>query len=175
MPRRIFGQKKEGFYPFNLQDITAPKVFDKVRHWPLRPEFDKTNDSKVFKTFNMEFIDDVSPLADNLCEPRHGYSYQKPAVLRCGKGDKPVSRCGLGDLRYGYAPQKTTPMKEKFVVQGPKKKPVENVQEPTKKRQPRTKPQPGKKSMGRECIYSEKSSLCTNYKDLEDELSILAY
>jgi len=173
MPRRILGQKKEGVYPINPRDIVTPKVFDKVRHWPLRPEFDRTNDAAVFKTFHMEFEGDHSPISGNLCAPRRGYAYKRPAVLRCRKGERPVSKCGLTDLHYNHSKINKTKL-----VSKPKKKPIEQVQKPRAKRDvPQKAPtsKMGKKSIGRKCFYNENSSLCIDYNNLEDDLSLLAY
>jgi len=165
MPRRIYGQKKEGVYPMAPRDLVTPKVFNKVRHWPLRPEFDRTNDTKIFKTFHMEFVEDHPQFSNDLCAPRRGYTYKTPARLRCGKGDKPVSRCGLTDLEYVQPKINKTKL-----VSKPKHKPIEKFQMTRKKKTAPPKTSTHKKSIGRRSVYSN-ASLKGDY----DDLAMLAY
>lgn len=92
MPRRIFGRK------IDYVSVELPNVNNKIRHWPVRPEFDHSIDHKIDQKFHTEFVDDRTPLG-SLCCPRKTFDRKKPAVLRCRKGDLPPSKCGT-DLCY---------------------------------------------------------------------------
>ena len=172
MPRRIFGQKREGVYPLNPRDITTPRVFNKIRHWPLRPEFDHSNDDKIFKTFHTEFVNDVTPLG-SLCCPRKTFNRKKPAVLRCRKGDLPPSKCGVSSMCY----RESKIIRAKTVEKSKHRTPIRSQSTRKKLNEPQ-KPSPSKmnkKSVGRMCIYNQKSSLCVDYDTLEDDLALLTY
>ncbi len=144
------------------RDITTPNVFNKIRHWPLRPEFNHADDHKIDKLFHTEFVNDTSPIK-SLCAPRRTFSRKKHAVLRCGKGDNLV-KCG-GDGRKLMARRACN------VVERPRRSTPVRSQTPTKRREtPRKLPpsQMNKKSVGRITHYNKKSSLGLDYDTLED-------
>jgi len=158
MPRRIFGQKREQQY---LTSGTS-NIHNKVRHWPVRPEFNHEDDHKIDQRFHTEFVDDRTPLG-SLCCPRKTFDRAKPAVLRCRKGDLPPSKCGV-DLCYQERMSKISK-----VLDSAKKNPKIKAQMTRKKANTPVKPSASKMNKKIKQPRKEVSTaLMFDYDSLED-------
>lgn len=160
MPRRIFGQKRE-LKPPTQQTLN---INNKIRHWPVRPEFNNVDNIKIDQTFHTEFVHDITPLGQ-LCCPRRTFDRKKPAVLRCRKGELPPSKCGV-DLCY----QEHIPQIRKVLTSEKKKLKTKTQLNRQKKNTP-SKPSASKISKKINIPRREVSTaLMFDYDSLEDSI-----